>query len=60
MPRKVCKWTEIEPDSRIYNTCQEGEEFHLDQGMELYPFCMWCGGKIVPDVELPDQVAEKQ
>jgi hypothetical protein len=46
VPRKVCDWSEIEADSGIYNTCREGEEFHLTEGLELYPFCHWCGGKI--------------
>lgn len=54
MPRKICNWSEIEPESGVYNTCQEGEEFHLDQGMELYPFCQWCGGRIKVSVELPE------
>jgi hypothetical protein len=44
---RVCEWTEIQADSDIYNTCVEGQEFHLTPGYELYPFCHWCGGKIV-------------
>ena len=44
--RRKCEWSEIEDDSGIYNTCMSGEEFHLTQGMELYPFCHWCGGRI--------------
>jgi hypothetical protein len=43
---KVCDWYPIEKDSNIYNTCKEGEEFHLTEGMELWPYCHLCGGKI--------------
>jgi hypothetical protein len=46
MPRRFCEWSEIEPGSEIYNTCREGEEFHLTPGLDLYPYCMWCGGTI--------------
>lgn len=46
MPRRYCEWSEIEPSSGIYNTCEEGEEFHLTPGLDLYPYCQWCGGKI--------------
>jgi hypothetical protein len=44
---RTCEWIEIEDGSGIYNTCKEGEEFHLTEGLELYEFCMHCGGKIV-------------
>lgn len=57
MPRKTCNWSEIEPDAGIYNTCKDGEEFHLTPGLDLYPFCMWCGGRIVVTVELPESNA---
>lgn len=53
VPRKVCEWSEIEADSGIYNTCKEGEEFHLTAGLDLYEFCQWCGGRIKV-VALPD------
>lgn len=43
---ETCEWSEIEEGSGIYNTCQEGEEFHLHQGMELWPYCHLCGRKI--------------
>ena len=43
----TCEWIEIESDSGIYNTCKEGEEWHVPEGLELYPHCMWCGGRIV-------------
>lgn len=43
---RKCEWSEIEDDSGVYNTCREGEEFHLTEGLELYPFCHWCGGRI--------------
>lgn len=54
MPRKICQWTEIEPDAGVFNTCKEGEEFHLSPGFDLHPDCMWCGGKIVTSVERPE------
>lgn len=44
--RRKCEWSEIEDGSGVYNTCMDGEEFHLTEGMELYPFCHWCGGRI--------------
>lgn len=44
--KPVCEWSEIEEGSGIYNTCKEGEEFHLTEGMELWPFCHWCGNSI--------------
>lgn len=44
---KRCEWEEIEDGSGIYNTCKDGEEFHLTEGLELYPHCHWCGGEIV-------------
>jgi hypothetical protein len=25
MPRRYCRWSEIEPGSGVYNTCKEGE-----------------------------------
>jgi hypothetical protein len=46
MPRKICEWSEIEPGSNIFNTCKEGDEFYLNEGMDLWPFCHWCGLKI--------------
>jgi len=53
---KVCDWYPIEKDSTIYNTCKEGEEFHLTPGMELWPYCHLCGGKIqvITDADLDD------
>lgn len=44
--KRVCEWSEIEEGSSIYNTCREGEEFHLSEGMDLWPRCHWCGGLI--------------
>lgn len=41
-----CQWTPIEEGSSTYNTCQEGEEFTLADGMELWPRCHWCGRRI--------------
>ncbi len=47
MPRKICEWTPIEEDSPVYTpSCPDGEEWQLDEGCELYPFCHWCGGRI--------------
>jgi hypothetical protein len=51
--KPVCEWLEIEEGSGIYNTCKEGYEFHLSEGLELWPFCHWCGGSIKV-VELSD------
>lgn len=42
----VCEWSEIEPGSDIYNTCKEGEDFYLNAGMDLWPFCHQCGRRI--------------
>jgi hypothetical protein len=46
---RECEWSEIEEGSRVYNTCSSGTEgeFHLHEGLELWPYCMWCGGKVV-------------
>lgn len=45
---RVCEWTPIEEDSPVYTPgCLGGEEWQLDEGCELYPYCHWCGGKIV-------------
>jgi len=45
--RRVCVWTPIEEDSPVYTpSCPDGEEWQLDEGCELYPFCHWCGGRI--------------
>jgi hypothetical protein len=41
-----CEWVEIEADSGVYNTCQPGEEFHLTEGLELWPYCHLCGRQI--------------
>lgn len=44
---KSCGWSLIEKDSNVYNVgCQQGEEYHLTEGYELYKFCQWCGGQI--------------
>jgi hypothetical protein len=57
MPRRYCEWTEIQEDSRIYNTCQD--EFHLTEGLDLYPYCPFCGGTIkVVEVSGEDDVFE--
>lgn len=42
-----CVWSPIEKGSRVYNTCQPGEEFHLTEGFELNPFCHQCGREII-------------
>jgi hypothetical protein len=42
----VCEWSPIEDGSTTYNTCKDGEEFHLTEGLELYPFCQWCGRRV--------------
>lgn len=42
----TCEWSPIDADSDTYNTCT-ADEFHLTQGCELYPFCHWCGKRIV-------------
>lgn len=39
----ICEWSEIEGGSGIYNTCRPGEEFHLAEGLELWPHCHFCG-----------------
>lgn len=52
MPYRFCDWSEIESDSGIYNTCKEGEEFHLTPELDLWPYCHLCGGRIRV-VELP-------
>lgn len=44
--KPVCEWSEIEADSGIYNTCKEGEEWHVSEGLEPFPFCHWCGNSI--------------
>lgn len=46
LKRRVCEWSEIEEGTGKFNTCKPGESFHLTQGMDLYPFCHWCGLKI--------------
>lgn len=43
---EACEWSEIEDGSRIYNTCRPGEEFHLTEGLELWPHCHFCGKRI--------------
>ena len=44
--RRRCEWTPIEEGVEVYNTCVEGEEFHLTPGLDLWPFCPYCGGRI--------------
>lgn len=44
--RKPCEWSRIEPDCDVFNTCKEGEEFHLTEGLDLWPHCPWCGRKV--------------
>jgi hypothetical protein len=44
--RRTCEWIPIEDDSDVYNTCEEGEEWHVPEGSEPFPFCHWCGGRI--------------
>lgn len=44
--KPVCEWSEIEEGSGVYNTCKEGEEWHVPEGLEPYPFCHWCGNSI--------------
>lgn len=44
--KPVCEWIEIEEGSGVYNTCKEGEEWHVPEGLEPYPFCHWCGNAI--------------
>jgi hypothetical protein len=46
LKRRVCEWSEIEEGTGKFNTCKPGESFHLTQGMDLYPFCHWCGLEI--------------
>lgn len=46
LKRRVCEWSEIEEGIGKFNTCKPGESFHLTQGMDLYPFCHWCGLEI--------------
>ena len=42
-----CVWTPIEDGVPIYNPgCPDGEEFHLTDGLDLYPFCPYCGDSI--------------
>lgn len=43
----TCLWEPIEEGIRCYNTCRPGEEFNLDDGCDPYPFCHWCGRRIV-------------
>ena len=43
---RVCEWSRIEPDCDVFNTCKEYDEFHLTEGLDLWPHCHWCGGKI--------------
>lgn len=43
---KVCRWAPIEEGSPVYQPGCCGEEWQLDDGCDLYPFCHWCGGKI--------------
>lgn len=44
---RTCEWIEVEADSGLFNTCKEGEEFQLTDGLDLWPHCHLCGGKIV-------------
>lgn len=46
---KTCEWSEIEEGCGVYNTCSSATEgeFHVYPGLELWPHCQWCGGKIV-------------
>lgn len=41
-----CQWSQVEVDSADYNTCKEGEEWHLPEGLDLFPHCHWCGRRI--------------
>lgn len=43
----TCEWSEIEDGSGIFNTCKSGEEWHVPEGLEPFPFCHWCGKRIV-------------
>jgi hypothetical protein len=55
-PIAECLWIEIEDGSGIYNTCKEGEEWHVPEGLEPFPHCHWCGKKIAiyNDKDYPD------
>lgn len=44
---RTCEWSQTYDWSGQYNTCKEGEEWHLPDGLELFPYCHYCGGKIV-------------
>lgn len=44
---RTCEWVEVEEGSELYNTCKDGDEFQVLEGLELWPHCHWCGGKIV-------------
>jgi len=56
---RICEWTPIEDGSPVYTpSCPDGEEWQLEEGCELYPFCHWCGGRIVVRA-LEDEPAEK-
>lgn len=57
--KPVCEWSAIEDGCGIYNTCKEGEEWYVPQGLELFPFCHWCGNRIQV-VELSDSADDPQ
>lgn len=41
-----CVWVQEQDYPVYYAGCKENEEFHLAPGMDLYPYCHWCGGLI--------------
>jgi hypothetical protein len=47
VPETTCEWSEIEDGSGVFNTCKAGEEWHVPEGLEPFPFCHWCGKRIV-------------
>lgn len=44
--RRHCVWVQEQDYPVYYAGCKENDEFHLAPGMDLYPYCHWCGGLI--------------
>lgn len=41
-----CVWTQEQDYPVYYAGCKDSEAFHLAPGLDLYPYCHWCGGLI--------------
>jgi hypothetical protein len=57
---RTCNWEQEQDYPVFYPACQEGrEEFNLTPGLDLWPFCPWCGGR-VSVVHTDDTAAEQK